>query len=135
MTMPMNDHDPLLRRQLRALPDPAAPAGLRERVLAAHGRRRLAIHGATGVAAAVVAVALILPALPSIDPAPSGAQHAAAPAPSRSNEVAARLRAIDRALQAAYERGASDDEIAPLWRVRESLMSSLGPATDSGNPS
>lgn len=131
----MNDHDPLLRRHLRALPDPAAPAGLRERVLAAHGHRRLAIHGATGIAAAVVSVALILPVLPSVEQAPPSARRAAPPAAAHGHAATARLRAIDRALQAAYERGASDDEIAPLWRVRESLVSSLASATDAGNPS
>ncbi|MCF7222459.1 hypothetical protein [Marilutibacter chinensis] len=132
----MNDYDSQLRRHLRALPDPGLPDRLRDRVIASHGRRRRVIHGATGVAAAVVAVALLRPALPLQDTAPETAtvQAPVAPPALHVDEAVARLRAIDRALQAAYERGASDDEVAPLWRAREMLLPSSGRRPDS-NPS
>jgi hypothetical protein len=40
-----------------------------------------------------------------------------------------KLRAIDRALQTAYARGASDAEVAPLWATREQLMRAM-PASE-----
>ena len=33
-----------------------------------------------------------------------------------------RVFVIDRALQAAYARGASDEEVAPLWEIRERMI-------------
>lgn len=40
-------------------------------------------------------------------------------------ESEAELRAIETALQAAYDRGGADAEIAPLWQARNDLLSSL----------
>ena len=31
----------------------------------------------------------------------------------------------DRALQVAYDRQATDDEVAPLWQARKELLSSI----------
>ena len=36
--------------------------------------------------------------------------------------VAAQVRALDHALQVAYDRGASDSEVAPLWEARQALL-------------
>ena len=48
--------------------------------------------------------------------------------PVRSEQdVSAELRAIDRALQAAYDRGASDAEIAPMWVARNLLLADSTP--------
>lgn len=140
MTDAMNDRDPHdLRRHLRALPDPAVPSGLRDRVLATHGRRRRLVQGTTGLAMAAVAAVLLQPALPPPDTTPeritASAQESTSAPVQTAADTGARLRAIDRALQAAYERGASDDEIAPLWRVRESLSSALSLPPSPRNPS
>jgi len=45
------------------------------------------------------------------------------PATTRSSAPIAHLQAVDRALQAAYANGASDDELSPLWDIRERLLS------------
>ncbi|QDH69351.1 hypothetical protein [Marilutibacter alkalisoli] len=120
--MQHSDHD--LRRQLRALPDPDPPAALRERVLTSHRHRQRAIRSVAGVSAIALLLAIVLPDLP-------GPQDASPPQPGLAatalpaHDAIARLRAIDRALQAAYERGASDDEVAPLWKARETLLAAL----------
>ena len=38
------------------------------------------------------------------------------------------VHAIDRALQAAYDRNAADDVIEPLWRARQALIAAATPA-------
>jgi len=40
-------------------------------------------------------------------------------------DVQAELRALDQASQAAYDRGASDAEIAPMWVARDALFAGL----------
>ncbi len=39
--------------------------------------------------------------------------------------IQARLRLLDSDLQAAYDRGASEPELAPLWSLRSRLLQSL----------
>ena len=39
--------------------------------------------------------------------------------------IQARLRLLDSDLQAAYDRGASEPELAPLWSMRSRLLQSL----------
>ena len=71
---------------------------------------------------AVGPLALLWPAQDA--PAPHAPATAAAPrtAPEITpGNAADALPAIDQALQNAYARGASDDEIAPLWEVRQRL--------------
>lgn len=41
---------------------------------------------------------------------------------SDSRQLDARLRSLDRNLQAAYRRGSSEAEIAQLWRTRQMLL-------------
>ncbi|UXI68417.1 hypothetical protein [Tahibacter amnicola] len=40
-------------------------------------------------------------------------------------ESAAELRAVEQALQQAYDRGAGHAELTPLWRQRNEVLSSL----------
>jgi hypothetical protein len=51
-----------------------------------------------------------------------GEPVAAQPAARGKHDVQAELRALDHALQAAYDRGASDAEIAPMWVARDALL-------------
>lgn len=102
-----------LQRYADSLPQPHAREALFDAIVLAHARRRgrrSAIAGALGILAVV---ALAGTWLPRDAHAPSAAGGGA----TRATE----LRAIDRALQAAYERGAADAEIAPLWSRRDAL--------------
>ena len=53
--------------------------------------------------------------------------QALAPAPAgiRPSASIARLQVIDAALQAAYDRGARADELAPLWKQRNEALRGL----------
>lgn len=118
-------------------PDPA----LWPRVLAAQQRRtrrRRWRDGALSVAAAATVCAAVL-WLPHPQPAPQQ-ELAATQGESRRLErewqrmagqampgapVVARLRLLDEALQAAYDRGADARELAPLWQQRNEALRGL----------
>lgn len=92
-------------------PGPVAPpTGLGERVRAAYRQRWRRLRGAGAASAIVVAAVMLLPALPP---------GAAVAPPTRPDPT---LQALDRALQAAYARGASDAELAPLWAARRHAL-------------
>lgn len=120
--------------QLQRLPDAPLPDHLWPRLNAARGRRLR--RRRVGVAAAMVATvaAVSLPWLLRDDAtAPTAATVAATvPAPPQAPhaDTTAQLRALDRALQAGYERNASDAELAPLWAARARLL-----AGDDASPS
>lgn len=128
--MTMTDHptpDPPLREQLRQLPDAPLPDHLWARVNAARGRRfrhrRIGVAAAAVAAIATVSLPWLLPYESANAPAPAmvaGATPATRQAPPI--DTTARLRALDRALQAGYERNASDAELAPLWAARARLV-------------
>ena len=117
----MNSPEQRLRRRLEAMPQLPPPAGLMPRVLHARQRRlrtgRLAIGGLGVLALAIV----LLPRSPVPEDVPSAAAVAVA-APSLDGEVLEQIRALDRALQAGYDQGASEDELAPLWDARRQLL-------------
>jgi len=62
------------------------------------------------------ALELELRALPASDDAAEGAV---------ARETESGLGRIDRALQAAYDRGARANELVPLWKQRSELLSTL----------
>ena len=123
------------------LPEFTPDRALWSRICAAHAarqRRRRGFFGAGGaaIAAAVLAAVLALPRAPSpdarIDAVAAGERESrlleaewlrvaadARPLPT------ARLRAIDVALQAAYDRGARAEEVAPLWQQRNQALRGL----------
>lgn len=115
-------HDDDIRRTLADLPEPPLPAGLWSRVQAAQARRAARLRGGVAgvLAIAVVAVGALSfgvlpqPQSPGADDTSSGVATTVDVASDEAEDV----RAIDRALQAAYARGASDDEIEPLWQAR-----------------
>jgi hypothetical protein len=116
-----------LHRYLERLPEPPLPQALLGRI---EGERRRGLQrrrwGAAVAASAVLAVAL-LPALrdgtlPTRSPvAPQPAQVAAAPSAQVDAERMAQLRALDRDLQNAYDRGATHEAEA-LWAARQALL-------------
>lgn len=141
--------DPLLRH-LAMSPEPELPPGLWTRI--DHARRRRRNRQALGTA--VVAVALLavslVPRLPMDGAVPGPAvvavesgnrQPAAGDAGARVTATTVprhsardvRLRALDRALQAAYREGSSEAEIAQLWQARRALLDGP-PGRSAGGP-
>lgn len=120
-------------------PDPA----LWERIQTANGRRvrrrRVRLAGVFGMAlAGVVAIAwvgfsasrLTPPERTVVGEWPSHSQRLQdqwvdQENPNLDPHIQARLRLLDSDLQAAYDRGASDPELVPLWSLRSRLLQSL----------
>jgi hypothetical protein len=53
---------------------------------------------------------------------PSGGNGPSRTHPATTTSPDTSVQAIDRALQAAYARGASDEEVAPLWEIRQRMI-------------
>jgi len=123
------------------LPEFEPSAGLWPRIEAARlrelSRRRNRRVGYLGAAIAATLAAVMLLPRPTIDRAasdPSWEREAqtleqewrgldrAAP---RDLAARAELRLIDQELQAAYDRGAGSDELAPLWQRRSETLRGL----------
>jgi hypothetical protein len=133
-----------LRRRLAAVPEFDPPAWLDARVHASLARpvaRRRAWLPVAAVAAAIVALAATLLWRPQV---PQGDTHEtawvarsrgleqalarvrpASEAPDGAAALEADLARVDRALQAAYDRGADTRELAPLWQQRTDTLDSL----------
>lgn len=132
-----------LRRRLAAVPEFDPPAWLDARVqatLAQAPRRRRGWMPVVAVAAGlVVAVALAWRAPPTRAPLSEAdwieRSHGlelelarlrlASDAPGGMVGLEAELARIDRALQAAYDRGATAPELVPLWQQRTDTLDSL----------
>lgn len=119
-----------VRDELHALPEIPLPDALWQRVDSGRRqkmRRRKAFVGVASLAlVAVMAVPLLAPQFIGEDVARSESM-AVHQAVHSEQDVYAELRAIDRALQAAYDRGASDAEIAPMWVARNILLADSQP--------
>ncbi|WP_028916123.1 hypothetical protein [Pseudoxanthomonas sp. J35] len=111
-----------LHELLQSLPEPPEP-DLWPRVLAARRRQRRQRRVVAGAASFGLAALLVVALWPRLQP-PQPAVDAPAIVQA-TPDVDAQLRALDRALQVAYDRGASDDELAPLWEVRQALAAQL----------
>lgn len=125
------NHDDLVHRYLAGLPDPALPPGLWPRLQSAwqrqRHRRRHRVF-AFGLAAAAVLTLAVIPLAHRGGPdpvAPPPATPDLAQASLGNAASLAEVRALDRALQAAYSRGAGDAEITMLWQAREAAMARL----------
>jgi len=124
-----------------ANPGPGPSPELWSRIAQAHlarraRRRRLRTAGAAACLLVGTLVALVLPRTPAGTDWQARAQALelelrAYPARSvdaddpAALEAAARLMQVDGALQAAYDRGAQKSELAPLWKQRSELLSTL----------
>ena len=110
---------------LDALPDVPLPDGLWPRVQAGRARklrrRKLAVGIASLALVAVMATPMLAPLLTDADAGRGEPLLANQPADAR-RDIRADLHALDQALQAAYDRGASDAEVAPMWVAREALL-------------
>lgn len=109
------------RHQLEALPPPPLPDDLWPRLAARRERernRRRWLGAAAGLVLAAVALPLLQPAVDE-PPHPVAERLATTPQPT-----ADAILAVDRALQAAYARGATDAEVSPLWEIRRHLSAS-----------
>lgn len=115
-----------VRQELHDLPEVPLPDALWQRVDSGRRqkmRRRKILAGVASLAlVAVMAMPLLAPML--VDARRSEAL-AAYQAPDSQHDIQADLHALDQALQAAYDRGASDAEIAPMWVAREALLGGI----------
>lgn len=132
--------DPMIRPaiDLQKLPVFAPDPALWSRIAAAHAYRRRVRHWGFAAAASVllgITVALTLRPTPPLAPQWAAAQRESQALEAQWLHLAndgrphavgvTRLRSIDAALQAAYDRGAAADEIAPLWRQRNEALRGL----------
>lgn len=124
--------------RMAALPEFDPPPQLWARIEAEHRRRqthRRVLRWGSGLAAVLALAAVI--ALAPRTPLPSPLaqlerrsheleQTYASLDPTASPlENEAELRAVELALQEAYDRGAAADELMPLWQQRNDVLSSL----------
>lgn len=120
-----------LRQQLHALPEIPLPGDLWHRVDCGRRkrmhRRKLGAGIVTLALTAVIAAPMLAPLLGDADAGRSEVPVAYQPA-NTQHDIQSDLHALDRALQAAYDRGANDDEVAPMWAAREALLASIQPA-------
>ncbi|HEY1036449.1 MAG TPA: hypothetical protein VGE09_15850 [Pseudoxanthomonas sp.] len=109
-----------MQARLAALPEPDLPPALWPRVHLArvrqHERRKRFVAGCAAVLA-LVALPLVYTRVSTPPAAAPEAFAAASRAPVHDEP----LRAVDRELQHAYERGASEQELQWLWQRRQSL--------------
>jgi hypothetical protein len=128
----MTHDDTSLRRHLRSMPEPPLPDTLQSRLHASHTRRGRLLRTGTGAAVVALLAVMLLP-FPHTTQPPAASTAASQDAAADARR--ARLEVIDRALQAAYQRGASDDEVAPLWKARQALLDEPPPSRTSESAS
>ncbi len=130
---------PLSKLDLRQLPVFEPDPALWSRIAQTHlRRRRWRQYGMAAAATVLIGVGAALLPRPSTGPeAPrwAEAQHESQVLEAEWRRLAdggrpttvglTRLRSIDGALQAAYDRGADADEIAPLWQQRNAALRDL----------
>ena len=109
-----------IQARLAALPEPELPPALWPRIHLARvrqrERRRRVVAGGMAVLA-LVALPFVYTRV-ATPPASSPDVFAATPRAPLHEEP---LRAVDRELQHAYERGASEQELQWLWQRRQAL--------------
>lgn len=123
----MIEPSPPMRQEMHELPDIPLPDALWQRVEAGRRqkmrRRKLGTGIATLALVAVMATPLFMPLFTGAD-AGRGEPLVAHQSTDRG-DIQNDLRVLDQALQAAYDRGADDAEIAPMWVARNALLASL----------
>ena len=114
-----------LHRYLERLPEPPLPEALLGRIEGSRRRRVQHQRWGAGVAASVALAVALLPTMrsgmgPNVAPVPAAPVVAAPPAGVDAERMA-QLRALDRDLQNAYDRGATLEAEA-LWAARQALL-------------
>ena len=118
-----------LREELHALPEVPLPDALWQRVEAGRRQKMRRRKLGAGIAALALVAVMATPLL-SADahwhPMSAQGERWIAHQPANGKrDIQAELRALDQALQAAYDRGASDAEIAPMWVAREAVLAGI----------
>lgn len=125
-----------VRRELHDLPEVPLPAALWQRVDGGRRqkmrRRKLFTSAASLALVAVMAMPLLGPLFIAADAGPGQRLVAYQPAHGK-RDIQADLHALDQALQAAYDRGASDAEVAPMWVARQALLAGI-PSNRAASP-
>jgi hypothetical protein len=123
----------------RQLPEFAPGPGLWQRIEVAQRRqvrgRRWRLGGLAAAAAMIAGVAVLLqhPATQPLQQDTLAGQRESQTLENEWQQLAGgaarggttHLRVIDAALQAAYDRGAAPDELAPLWQERNQALRGL----------
>ncbi len=133
----MSDTEHRIREHLNALPEVPLPETLWQRV---EGRRRsrlvrnrLAASVTTFALIGGLSFKLLVPTVEhdGVENDQEEAQQVATTSSVPGQvDAQADIRAIDHALQTAYDRGATDAEVAPIWAAREALLA----GSRSGRP-
>lgn len=133
----MAENPDRVRERFDALPDIPLPESLWQRVDARRRqkvlRRKLGMGVATLALVGVLAISLPSRMFNGAN-ADSSDEIAAVEPVSTQRDIQADVQAIDHALQAAYDRGASDAEIAPMWVARDALLASIRPGSTPARP-
>lgn len=109
-----------LREYLTSMDADALPPGLAARIWLTRKRRiRRTVAISCAIAVCVIAAPLVLQLHQSDKTSMPGPTRAFAHLPE---DVKADVQAIDKALQEAYLRNASDTDVASLWKAREQLL-------------
>jgi hypothetical protein len=115
-----------IMQRMRCAPDVPPADELWSRLLAERARRARRNRAIAGVSASAMALFLmVFIARPSLV-GPYEAGMVAMDSQNPPADLQADVRALDRALQAAYNRGASDSEVAPMWETRRALVAKMG---------
>ncbi len=124
----MNPLDEPLERRLASMPSIPPPPDLWPRLALARQQRVNRFKTTIGTTAILLLCVALLPIAGDIGGRSAPAQLSIRPATSDTPGAALdadtleQIRALDRALQTAYDEGATDDEIEPLWTARQSLL-------------
>lgn len=124
----MNTPDQRIKRRLVSMPPvPPAPQ-LWPRLQQARQRRVDRFKNTVGAAAVLLLCVALVPLLgdsgrpPAPAPLANSSGAPTAPQATLDQDTLEQIRALDRALQTAYDEGASDDEVEPLWKARQALL-------------
>lgn len=123
----MSTPEERIKRRLVSMPPMPPAADLWPRLEQARRRRVNRFKNTVGSAAILLLCLALLPLVGSIDRQPAPAPLATnsqttAPQAVLDDDALEKIRALDRALQTAYDEGASDDEVEPLWKARQALL-------------
>ena len=115
-----------IMQRMRHAPDVPPAEALWPRLLAEQTRRTRRRRAVAGISASAMAVVLMVFVARPLLVEPHETGVAALQPQDPPADLQADVRALDQALQAAYTRGASDSEVAPMWETRRALVAKMG---------